>query len=80
MDPKSIFGIEILRFGFGFGYFINFTKQFILIKEGEYSLLVLVKESLVLDTEDVYFDATSANIGLLLCNYRQQNVNSILNV
>ena len=36
MDPKSIFVIEILRFGFGFGYFINFTKELILIKEDSF--------------------------------------------
>ena len=28
MDPMSIFVIEILRFRFGFGYFINFTKAY----------------------------------------------------
>ena len=36
MDPKSIFRAEILRFGLGFGHFLNSTKEFILIKEDSF--------------------------------------------
>ena len=39
MDPMSIFVIEILRFSFGLGYFINFTKEFIFIKEDSFVLI-----------------------------------------
>ena len=41
MDPMSVFVIEILRFGFGLGYFINFTEEFIL------STMILIKEDIL---------------------------------
>ena len=41
MDPKSISVIEILPFDIGFGYFINFTKEFISIKEDSFVLMIL---------------------------------------
>ena len=52
MDPKSIFVTEILRFGLGFGHFLNSTKEFILIKEDSfvsifYNLLCLEVKPLI---------------------------------